>query len=158
VTGLLFRSSLRGPRPLVLITPALGSDKRAPAIASLCHALCHEGLSAAALDLPLQGERASAKLSDRLMRCATRREWGESDRLLWDEFLRQSALDLGAIRDALAHRPEIRAERIGCVAFEPGAAAAIAWAVRDAHVRACLPATADADPARIALDLREQLA
>lgn len=158
VEGLLWLSPLRGPRPLVVVTPPLGSDKRTSAIATLCRTLCSEGLSAAAIDLPLQGERASAKLSERLVRAATRRERDESERLLWEEFLRQSALDLEAVRTALARRPEIRCERIGCVAFEPGAEAAAAWAAQDARARICVPAAPDADPARIARELREQLA
>ena len=158
VTGLLLRCSARGPHPLVLITPALGSDKHARTIATLCRALCQEGLCAAAIDLPLQGARASAKLSDRLVRCATQRQRTESDRLLWDEFLRQSALDLAATCAALARRPEIRSERIGCVAFEPGAEAAAAWAAREARLRTCLAVAPDADPERIARQLREQLA
>lgn len=158
VAGRLWCSSAPGSRPLVLITPPLDADKHARAVEVLVRALCREGLAAAAIDLPLQGERANAKLSARLLRCARQRERSASDQLLWDEFLRQSALDLEAARAALAGRAGLRAERIGCVAFEPGAAAAVAWAARDAHVRACLPASPDADPERIARDLREQLA
>lgn len=158
VTGLLFSSSPRGPHPLVLVTAALGSDKRSSTIARLCRALVHEGLCAAVIDLPLQGERASAKLSDWLLRCVTQRDRTEADRLLWDEFLHQSALDLSATCTALARRPMILGERIGCVALNPGAEAAAAWAARDGRVRTCLVADPDADPERIARQLREQLA
>ena len=158
VEGRLLLGSARGPSPLVVVTPALGSDRCACSVATLCRALRQAGLSAAAIDLPLQGERASAKLSDRLVRSATQRERADADRLLWEEFLRQSAHDLSATCAALARRPEIRGERIGCVAFEPGAEAAAAWAARDARVRICLAVATDVDPERIARQLREQLA
>jgi hypothetical protein len=107
---------------------------------------------------PLQGKRASTKLSDRLAHCAAQSERAATDRLLWDEFLRQSALDLAAATEALARRPEILLERLAYVAFEPGAAAGAAWASRDARVRACLVVPPAAAPDAIAARLREQLA
>jgi hypothetical protein len=141
-----------------VVTAAIGSGKHAAPVATLCRALSKQGLAAAAIDLPLQGERASTKLSDRLAQCATQRELAATDRLLWDEFLRQSALDISAATEALAKRPEILLERLACVAFEPGAEAGAGWASRDPRVRACLVVPADAAPDSIASNLREQLA
>jgi dienelactone hydrolase len=158
VEGLLWPGAGVGPRPLVVVTPAIGSGKRAAEIATLCRALSKQGLAAVAIDLPLQGERASAKLSDRLTHCATQRELAATDRLLWDEFLRQSALDLEAATAALARRPEISLERLACVAFEPGSRAATGWASHDPRVRACLVVAPDVDADRIASTLRGQLA
>ena len=158
VLGLLWLGPGAGPRPLVLITPPIGSGKDATEITALGRALSQHGLAAAAIDLPLQGERASTKLSDRLTRCATQSERAASDRLLWDEFLRQGALDLAAAAAALARRPEIQLERLACVAFEPGAEASAGWASRDPRVRACLVVSPGADPDPIASLLREQLA
>jgi dienelactone hydrolase len=158
VLGLLWLGPGSGPRPLVLITPPIGSGKHAIEIRALCRTLSQQGLAAAAIDLPLQGERASTKLSDRLTQCATRSERAASDRLLWDEFLRQSALDIAAATEALVRRPEILPERLACVAFEPGAEAGAGWASRDPRVRACLVVPPDAAPDSIASNLREQLA
>jgi hypothetical protein len=158
VRGLLWLGAGRGPRPLVIVTPALGSDKHATEIAALCRALRKEGLAAAAIDLPLQGERASSKLSERLSHCATRSERAATDQLLWDAFLQQSALDIAAATGALARRPEIRLDRLACVAFEPGGEAGAGWASQDARVRACRVLARGAEPAPIASDLREQLA
>jgi len=158
VTASLWLGVGTGPRPLVVVTPAIGSGRHATEIATLCQALRNEGLAAVAIDLPLQGERASTKLSDRLMHCAMQSELAATDRLLWDEFLRQSALDIAAATEALARRPEILLERLACVAFEPGGQAAAGWASRDPRVRACLVVPPDADAGQIASTLREQLA
>lgn len=158
VTAALWLGAGTGARPLVVVTPAIGSGKHAAEIATLCRALRRVGLAAAAIDLPLQGERASTKLSDRLAHCATQSERATTDRLLWNEFLRQSALDIAAATDALAGRPEILLERLACVAFEPGGQAAAGWASRDPRVRACLVIPPDADADQIASTLREQLA
>jgi dienelactone hydrolase len=158
VRGLLWLGAGNGPRPLVVVTPALGSDKHATEIATLCRALCKEGLAAAAIDLPLQGERASTKLSERLRSCATHSERAATDRLLWEAFLRQSALDIAAVTEALAPRPELRLDRLACLAFEPGGEAGAGWASHEPRVRACRVLARGADPARIASDLREQLA
>lgn len=157
VPGLLWLAPAAAPRPLVLIAPPLGRGRRAPEVEQVAHVLWRDGLAAASLDLPLQGDRASAKLSARLLDCAAGSP-RSVDALLWEEFLHQSALDLAAFCDALRGRPGLRAERVGCVAMEPGAAAAVAWAARDVRVRACVPLSHGADPARIARELREQLA
>jgi hypothetical protein len=154
VPGRLWLGAGAGRRPLVLVAPALGAGKDASEVAALCRALASEGLAAAAIDLPLQGERASTKLSARLAACASRAERGGRDALLWDEFVRQAALDLGAARAALARRREIEPARAACVAFEPGAAAAAAWAASEPAVGACLHAERGAQAAPLARRLR----
>ena len=158
VTGRLWLGPGAVPRPLVLITPPIGSGKDASEITMFCRALSQHGLAAAAIDLPLQGERASTKLSERLTHCATHSELAASDRLLWNEFLRQGALDMAAAAEALARRPEILVERLACVGFEPGAEAGAGWASGDPRVRAHLVVLPGADPGPIASRLREQLA
>jgi hypothetical protein len=157
VPGLLWRNPARGRCPLVLIAPAVGSAKEAPEVEALCRALLAAQVSAAAIDLPLQGERASAKLSVRLAHCASGRPLGPADQLLWHEYLRQVALDLDATRAALARGDGVRPEAVGCVAFEPGGAAALAWAARAPDLRVCRAATAAADARELAAILRGQL-
>jgi dienelactone hydrolase len=158
VPGRLWRAEGAGARPLVLVVPALGAGKDASEVVALCRTLAADGWVAAAIDLPLQGERASTKLSARLAACAERDARAGLDRLLWEEFLRQSALDLAAARDALARRDEIEAERIACVAYAAGAAAAEAWAASDPRVPPCLRAERSADPAQLSAQLRRALA
>lgn len=158
VPGRLWLGPGSRPRPLVLVAPALGAGKQASEVSALCRALAADGLAAAAIDLPLQGERASTKLSARLAACAASEVRAGMDELLWDEFLRQAVLDLGVARAALARRPEIEAARVGCVAFEPGAAAAEAWAASDPTVRSYLRAERAAEPAALVARLRLALA
>ena len=146
VPGRLWQSAGgSGPRPLVLIVPALGASKDAREVETLARSIAAEGWVAAAIDLPLQGERASAKLSARLAACAAQPPAAGGDRLLWEEFLRQTALDLGATLEALARRRAFDAERVACVAYAQ-AAATEAWAARATGVRLVLQAECDAAP------------
>jgi dienelactone hydrolase len=151
------RASASGPLPLVLIVPALGAGKDASEVEALGDALAAEGWAAAAIDLPLQGTRASAKLSARLAGCATEAPAEPSQRLLWDEFVHQAALDLAATLAALRLRQALDAERVGCVAFASGAAAAEAWAKREPRVR-LVRAEPGAAPAQLVAQLRHALA
>ena len=115
VPGRWWRSAaVSGPCALVLIVPTLGAGKDAGEVEALAQAIATEGWAAAAIDLPLQGERSSAKLSARLAACAPQPPAEGAERLLWDEFLRQTALDLGATLDALGRRQPLddRARRV----------------------------------------------
>ena len=158
VPGRLWLGPGSRPRPLVLVAPALGAGKDASEVSALCRALAADGMAAAAIDLPLQGERASTKLSARLAACAASEARAGMDGLLWNEFLRQAALDLGATRAALARRPEIEGARVGCLAFEPGAAVAEAWAASDPGVCPCLRAERGVEPGALVARLRLALA
>jgi hypothetical protein len=149
VPGLLWRGA--HAFALVLVVPALGAAKDAPEVAALARACAAEGWCAAALDLPLHGERASAKLSARIARPPQ----GEADRALRAEFLRQAALDLGAARAALASR--IGPGAFACVACEPSAAAGEALAAGDPHV-ALVTAAPGAGAAEVVARLRRALA
>jgi len=150
-----------GPRisPLVLVAPAMGSCQRAPAVEALCAALARAGLAGAAIDLPLQGDRASSKLSARLAACGARKdeERTGAEQLLWGEFLRQAALDLAAAADVLARRDDLDGARLGCVGFEPGGEAAAAFAAGDARVRVLQRVAAAGPPDPIVRLLRERL-
>ncbi len=158
VPGRLWLGASSRPRPLVLVAPPLGAGKDASDVAALCREIAAAGMAAAAIDLPLHGERASTKLSARLAACAAHEARAGMDRVLWDEFLRQAALDLGAAREALARRREVEPMRSACVAFEPGAAAAAGWAASDAAVALCLRVERGAEPAALVARLRRELA
>lgn len=150
VPGLLWRGANASAPALVLIAPPLGGGKDAGEVAALARACAAEGWCAAAIDLPLQGERANAKWSARL---APDPPLGEAERLLREELVRQAALDLAAARAALAARTG--AERAACVVCAPSASAVEALASG-----APLPfvaAEAGAAPAAIVLRLRRAL-
>jgi dienelactone hydrolase len=141
VPGRLWRGAAAvGPRPLVLIVPPLGAGKDAGEVEALARAIAGEGWAAAAIDLPLQGERASAKLSARLAACAARPPGAGADRLLWEEFLRQTAHDLRATLAALARRAALADALVACVAFAPATEAAETFAAREPRVRSVLRA------------------
>jgi hypothetical protein len=86
------------------------------------------GVAAACFDLPLQGERASRKLSGRLQQAATSAEPTRAEAQLYAAFTEQVAADLSAARAVLGGRSDIDMERLGCLALEPGATAAVTWA------------------------------
>lgn len=156
VAGRLWSAASTRALPLVLVAPALGASQRAPEIEALCAALARGGLAAATIDLPLQGERASRKLSARLLACATRPR-DAADERLWEEFVRQAALDLASAADALASRGELAAARLGCVAFEPGAEAAARFAERDPRVLSFRRVEPGTPAAEIVRALQERL-
>lgn len=154
----LWRGAGPGPRGLVLILPALGAGKEAVEVAELAQAIAGEGWSAAALDLPLQGERASAKLSARLAACAAHPPATDPDRLLWEEFLRQATHDLGAALAALVRREALADGRVACIAFAGATAAAEAWAAREPRVRCLLRAVHGASAPELVGAVRRSLA
>jgi hypothetical protein len=158
VAGRLWIGPCEGPRPLVLVAPPLGSSQRAPEVESLCRALVQSGLAAASIDLPLSGERASPKLSARLLDCVPRQERSAADERLWAAFVRQTAFDLAGAARALAPRGDLSAGCLGCAAFEPGAEAALGWASRDLRVRGVQRVVPGAAAEEIARRLHEQLA
>jgi dienelactone hydrolase len=157
VAGRLWIGPSESACPLVLVAPGLGSSQRAPEVEALCRALVHAGLAAAVIDLPLAGERASRKLSARLLDGALRRERSAADERLWAEFVRQTAADLAAAAEALAGRPDLETGALGLVAFEPGAGAAAGFAASDPRVRSVQRVAAGVPAAEIARALREGL-
>jgi dienelactone hydrolase len=83
------------------------------------------GAAVASIDFPLHGERASAKLSQRLIRSVDfDAEQGGPDsldaRLLLLEFTRQSVVDLRRAMDALGGLPEIDETRLAYAGFSLG--------------------------------------
>jgi dienelactone hydrolase len=146
------------PRAIVWIVPALGSGKDAREVDALARALVAEGFAAAAIDLPLQGERASAKLSARLAASAGADPRGDSDRVLWEGFLTQAVLDLAAAHRALGRSRALDPEALACVAFASGAAAAAAWAAAEPRLRVLLRAEGSSRAAVLLAELRGALA
>ena len=144
-------------RPLVLVVPALGSSQSAPEVEALCRALAGRGLAAVTLDLPLHGERASAKLSARLLACASRPEKSGADARLWAAFVEQTACDLAAAADAAAARHGVAAGTLACVAFEPGAEPATRWAARDPRVQSVVRPPRETPAGEIVRLVRERL-
>jgi hypothetical protein len=103
------------------------------------------GVATLTLDLPLLGERASPKWTERLSRCLRDGPSGAADRALVDDFASQVAHDVAAALDACAELPEL-SPRTGLLAVGPGVAAAARLAAGEP--RLCAFALAPAGLAR----------
>lgn len=99
-------------------------------------------LSLVAIDLPLHGHRASAKLSDRLIAGLARRDRGEEiDRnteVLVAEFWRQATIDLVRTLDAVLALGGLDPKRIGLLGIGLGAALVDAVLMHDERPRAAV--------------------
>ncbi len=147
VPGRLLLPAEPGPHPLILlIHGARGSIDSEYMQASA--PWVRGGAAVASIDLPLHGERSSAKLSERLLsgleRAGARPEdpLPTADHLLWLEFVRQAVSDLGAALDGLAGHPEIDGSRIGFAGFSLGAMLGARFCGEDARPRAAALALA----------------
>lgn len=115
------------------------------------------GLDVAAIDLPLQGRRASAKLSERLVDAVAALARGEAldanGRLLALEFRQQAVCDLSRTRDALIATGDFDPGRVGLLAVGLGAwvADALLEAKREFAAASVLVQTNCAPAPRIAL-------
>jgi len=126
VPGLLIQPPERaGARPaLLLLGHDAGASLASPDFAPLA-AWIASGVALAAIDLPLHGARASAKLSERLVGAAAALERGEAlDRngaLLFEEFMRQARSDLARSLDALLETGAVDPKRVGFLGLGLGA-------------------------------------
>jgi len=115
---------------LVIAVHALGRDKSDPELVAAAGVWARSGVAAAAIDLPLHGERHNAKLSRRAI--AASAPGASADLPLWQGLLAQAVRDLARTLDALAtHGP---LPPIACVGFADSAPIAQAFASLDARV------------------------
>lgn len=100
------------------------------------------GVDAVAIDLPLHGRRASAKLSERLVSSLAALARGDAisveSRLLVDEFERQAVCDLERTLAALLARDENDPKRTAIVGLGLGAWLAEAWLGQGARATAAV--------------------
>jgi dienelactone hydrolase len=152
VSGRLWLPESAGPHPLALVTAGLGDGAGA---APRCEALAANGVAAACFDLPLQGARASRKLSDRLLRAVRSEAPTRAEAQLVEAFRKQVAADLSAARAVLLARSDLDGGRLACLALEPGAEAAAAWGGQiGVTVVRCAPSDAGGAIAELAATLR----
>jgi len=113
-----------GPFPLVLLQRESRGGERSAELEE-ARAFVEAGCALATVDLPLQGVRRSAKLSDLLessiQRAALGEDVSDTASLLWCEFARQATLELRRTLDIVAALPTIDASRIGFAGFGLGA-------------------------------------
>ena len=111
-----------GPYPVILFQHLAATD-RASLQTVAPWVQC--GAAVASIDLPLHGERASGKISELLSRP-----------LLWQEFLRQSVLDLQRATDVLQDQGDVAHERLGYDGIGLGAVVGAAFCTADPRPRA----------------------
>jgi len=118
---LLLPAALGRKLPLVLLQHGAGGSKESPYLDAAAGPWVRGGVAVASIDFPLHGERASPKLSARLLEelAAT---LGRSDRSsgFWTEFVHQAVCDLRRALDALIAHPELESSRCAYAAFSMG--------------------------------------
>lgn len=128
----------RGPFPLILLQHGAGGSKDAPYLDAAAAPWVRGGAAVASLDFPLHGERASAKLTERLLTAlggALAGEVGEAAGL-WVEFVRQAVVDLRRGLDALSSLPELDAGRIAYAGFSMGTILGAPFCAEESRLRA----------------------
>jgi dienelactone hydrolase len=130
---LLLPADADGPRPLALVGHGAGGSKDAPYLDAAVGPWVRGGAAVASIDFPLHGERASAKLSQRVLGGLA--SGGAGDPLLLD-FAAQAVRDLERALDALALHPEVDTGRTVYAGFSLGTILGTLFCVRDPRVRA----------------------
>ncbi|MFQ5415800.1 MAG: alpha/beta hydrolase family protein [Myxococcota bacterium] len=110
-----------GPFPTILLQHGAGGSKQSDYIEYAAGPWVQRGAAVASIDFPLHGERASAKLSERLVGgirgFATQ---GADAAALIHEFFRQAVSDLRRTVDALERLPQADVGRLGYASFSMG--------------------------------------
>ena len=119
-----------GPFPLVVMGHGLRGEKNAPYVDATALPWVRGGAAVAVIDFPLHGDRASAKLSERV---------AELDRLdegLWIDLVEQAVVDLRRLVRALDAHDAIDGERIGYAGFSLGSILGAIFCAEEPRVRA----------------------
>ena len=130
---LLLPAEAKGAQPLALVGHGAGGSKDAPYLDAAVGPWVRAGAAVASIDFPLHGERASAKLSERLL--AGLAPGGAADPLLVD-FAAQSVRDLERALDALALHPEVDVGRTVYAGFSLGTMLGALFCAGEPRVRA----------------------
>ena len=133
----------KGPHPLILLQHGIGGSKEAPYLDAAAPWV-QGGAAVASIDFPLHGERASPKLTERLLasfapdvgRGTDASELDEPAALLWIETGRQAVIDLRRAVDALSSLPEIDGDRVAYAGFSLGSILGATFFALDPRLRA----------------------
>jgi dienelactone hydrolase len=136
VTARLLLPPARGGRaPLVLVGHGGRGSKNSPYVDAAVGPWLRAGAAVAAIDLPLHGERASAKLSEQLL-AGLALGTDARHEALWLEFAAQSVLDLERALDALAGHAEVDVGRAAYAGFSLGAMLGALFCAGEPRIRA----------------------
>lgn len=133
VPGRLLRRRTPGRAPLVLLQHGAGGAKDAPYLDAVAAPWVRKGAAVASIDFPLHGERASAKLTAKLLTAlgAGRLHAGDGSEALAIELARQAVHDLRRTLDALAAHPQVDVGRCAYVGLSLGAILGTAFCAVD---------------------------
>jgi hypothetical protein len=113
------------PVPVVLVQLEPSEDAGLSSVPEWTKPWIAGGCALASIDLPLQGTRRSAKLTELLadarVKARSGQSIGDATRLLWYEFTRQAVLELHRTLDVIAAHSKIDADRMGYAGFGLGA-------------------------------------
>jgi dienelactone hydrolase len=126
-----------GPFPLIVLQTGWHGAQDAPALDAVAASWTRGGAAVASIDLPLHGERASAKVG-RLLRAGLGLEPGAGAlaTAVVDEFSRQAVLDLRRCLDALGRVEGIDCERVAYAGLGLGSLVGAAFCAFDPRPRA----------------------
>jgi dienelactone hydrolase len=147
VPGRLLLPSAPPPHPLIVLQHGAGGSIDSPYMRA-CAPWVAGGAAIASIDFPLHGERASAKLSERLLAgLGSAERHPESglpmaDTLLQLEFARQAVTDLRRTVSALAGHPDIDGDRVAYAGFSLGGIVGALYCAADPRPRAAALALA----------------
>jgi uncharacterized protein len=134
---ILLPARREGRRPLVLAQHGAGGHKGAPYMDSACLPWARHGAAVVSIDFPLHGERANAKLTERLLGALSARDATDVDAWsIWIEFVRQAVADLRRALDAAGAHEEVDAQRAAYVGFSLGAMLGAVFCAEEARIRA----------------------
>lgn len=144
-----------GPHPLVILQHGLNGSRSAEYMAAASR-WADGGAAVASIDFPLHGDRASAKMSERLSSSAGNAIAGRGldrvETMLWAEFARQSVLDLRHLVDALEQIEALDTKRLVYVGFSLGGILGSVYCAVDDRPRAAAFAIAGAGRSGAPLD------
>jgi uncharacterized protein len=136
VSGRLLLPAERGARrPLALVGHGAGGSKDAEYLDAAVGPWVRGGAAVASIDFPLHGERASAKLSERLL-ASLAPGADRSEEPLWLDFVAQAVIDLERALDALALHPELDPGRTVYAGFSLGTILGTLFCAGEPRVRA----------------------
>lgn len=134
---LLLPANRRGPFPLILAQHGVGGAKDADYMDAACLPWVRGGAAVASIDFPLHGERASAKLSERILGLfEAGSDLSPFAAELWISFVRQAAVDLRRTLDAMAELPEVDDRRMAYAGFSLGTILGVPFCAEDPRISA----------------------
>lgn len=156
VSGQIVLPTSSEPPPLVVLAHGLGSGRNQDGMDAVGARWVQEGAAVAAIDFPLHGDRTNPKFSERLQETAGRGLSGgfdsASDAMLWNEFVRQSVLDLRRLVDAVAQLGTVDTKRLVYVGFSLGGILGAVFCAVDPRPRGAALAIAGAGAEGAPLD------